>query len=257
MNKIKVKCAYCGKVEYVHKSRSKNYKCCSRECIGKLNSLRYNKKISKECPICGKEFFVKTSQAKRRICCSNECLNKYRSLYKTKENNPNYRLRVIELENGVRRKDFNRYKEIYKHVALDALNVDKIPKGYNIHHKDANSNNNDPKNLIILPKATHMLLHRWFGNILLNAIETNKISMELLQSICTQEQYNLYKNIIILNVTSQVVIKQGELLENLEVDNQQPSVFRNIYEGSTTNERPLTDKAEGSNLDTSALPIML
>lgn len=52
----------------------------------------------------------------------------------------------------------------------------------------------------------------------------------------------------------QAVIKQGELLENPEGDNQQPSIYRNIIEGSTTNSRVLTDNAEDSNTDTSALP---
>ena len=52
----------------------------------------------------------------------------------------------------------------------------------------------------------------------------------------------------------QVVVKQGELLENPEVDNQQPSIYRNIIEGSTTNNRVLTDIAEDSNVNTSALP---
>ncbi len=56
-------------------------------------------------------------------------------------------------------------------------------------------------------------------------------------------------------LTNQVVVKQGELLENPEEDNQQPSIYRNIIEGSTTNERVLPDNAEDSNLDTSALPV--
>ena len=56
-------------------------------------------------------------------------------------------------------------------------------------------------------------------------------------------------------MTNQVVVKQGELLENPEEDNQQPSIYRNIIEGSTTNERVLPDNAEDSNLDTSALPV--
>ena len=51
------------------------------------------------------------------------------------------------------------------------------------------------------------------------------------------------------------VIKQGELLENhIDSDNQQPSIDRNIIEGSTTNSRVLTDNAEDSNTNTSALP---
>ena len=52
-----------------------------------------------------------------------------------------------------------------------------------------------------------------------------------------------------------MVLKQGELLESPEVDDQQPSIYRNIIEGSTTNSRVLADNAEDSNADTSALPI--
>lgn len=54
-------------------------------------------------------------------------------------------------------------------------------------------------------------------------------------------------------MTHQAVIKQGELLEQPEVVNQQPSIYRNVIEGSTTNGRVLTGKAEDSNSDTSAL----
>lgn len=50
------------------------------------------------------------------------------------------------------------------------------------------------------------------------------------------------------------MVKQGELLENPEVDNQQPSIYRNIYEGSTTNSRILAHNGEDSNADKSALP---
>lgn len=51
------------------------------------------------------------------------------------------------------------------------------------------------------------------------------------------------------------VFKQGELLENPNIrDNQQPIFSRNTNEGSETNNRILTDNAEDSNIDTSALP---
>ena len=47
--------------------------------------------------------------------------------------------------------------------------------------------------------------------------------------------------------------KQSELLENPEVDNQQPSLSSNALEGSTTNSRILTDNTEDSNANTSTL----
>jgi hypothetical protein len=43
------------------------------------------------------------------------------------------------------------------------------------------------------------------------------------------------------------------LLENLEVDNQQPSLSSNTFEGSETNGRVLTDNSVDSNTNTSAL----
>ena len=73
--------------------------------------------------------------------------------------------------------------------------------------------------------------------------------------MCNEEQRNFYKEIIDLNVKDQVVVKQGELLETHEDGNQQPSIYRNIIEGSTTNSRVLADNAEDGNTDTSALPI--
>lgn len=48
-------------------------------------------------------------------------------------------------------------------------------------------------------------------------------------------------------------VKQGELLETPEKDNQQPSLSSNTLEGSTTNNRVPPDNAEDSNVDTSAL----
>lgn len=52
-----------------------------------------------------------------------------------------------------------------------------------------------------------------------------------------------------------MVVKQGELLETPEEDNQQANLYRNIYGASTTNSRVLPDNAGDSNTDTSALPV--
>ena len=57
-----------------------------------------------------------------------------------------------------------------------------------------------------------------------------------------------------LQESATVVLKQGELLENPEKDNQQPSLNSNIHEGSETNNRVLIGNAKDSNVDTSALP---
>ena len=44
------------------------------------------------------------------------------------------------------------------------------------------------------------------------------------------------------------------LKNHIANDNQQPSIDRNINEGSTTNSRNLTSNVEVSNANTSALP---
>ena len=72
----------------------------------------------------------------------------------------------------------------------------------------------------------------------------------ILQEPLTKNKYQIYcfilenikKEIIDLDITQQVVLKQGELLEHQEVGNQQPSIYRNIIEGSTTNERVLIEE---------------
>ena len=251
-NLVKVVCAECGKHETVYRARAEHYICCSRECSAKYKKKHNTTKIEKICPICGKHFFVKPSQANRRVCCSLPCVREYQKKTRIGENNPNYR--AYSIENGIKSKNYKRYKEPYRKIAKDILHVKSIPKGYDIHHKDGNENNHNPENLIVLPRNVHMLIHRWFGNILINALHTNKITHEAFFSLCNEEQKKFYKEIIDLNILHQEVVKQGELLEKLEVANQQPSVYRNIYEGSTTNIRPQTDNAVGSNDDTSALP---
>tara|TARA_R100001440_G_C2447793_1_gene107548 strand:- start:93 stop:509 length:417 start_codon:yes stop_codon:yes gene_type:complete len=47
----------------------------------------------------------------------------------------------------------------------------KIPKGFEIHHIDANRNNNNIDNLIMLPKEFHRALHNWVGLIPRDHIE--------------------------------------------------------------------------------------
>jgi len=67
-------CKYCGKIFYVHPSRThKEY--CSQKC------WRASKLISKTCAICGKEFRVLRSIADRYNACSLECRRKF-TLYK-------------------------------------------------------------------------------------------------------------------------------------------------------------------------------
>lgn len=257
--KVQVQCAECGKIEFVSPSRYKKYKCCSVECLGKYNSKKYNKQVLLKCPICGKEYRCKQSKIEHhRTCGDANCRRQWLKETRKGKNNSNYRIVEIELmKHSVSKEMHGKSKTIYQHVVKEVLKLSstsKLPKGYVIHHKDANHLNNNPTNLVVLPKSAHRLIHTYFGNVLIKALHTNKITRDEFFKCCNDEERKFYENIIDLNVTHQAVVKQGELLESLEEGNQQPSIYRNIIEGSTTNSRVLTDNAEDSNTDTSALP---
>lgn len=215
--KIKVKCKICEKEEIVCLSRSKSYNCCSRDCAGKFNSVKYQTKIEKICPICDKLFMVKQSHIKRRVCCSMECSKTYRSKFKIGENNSNYRT-VNVIENGILKKNYDRYKYPYHKIVQDYFGVKKPFKNYDIHHRDNNPLNNELTNLVIIPRSAHMLLHRHMGNILLRAYVTGKINKEILFSMCEENEIIFLKEIIDLNITQQILIKETninfELIKN-------------------------------------------
>jgi dUTP pyrophosphatase len=95
--KIEVKCKNCGKLEYVVPSRAKNYKTCSKECLGKFYTAKNNVK----CCICGKEFHVKPKRIKRisnkfGITCSKNCLNKLKEKLYMGRNNPNTKYEELD-----------------------------------------------------------------------------------------------------------------------------------------------------------------
>lgn len=256
VERIKVECAECGKIEYVLPCRAIRYKCCSTTCMGKYNSKKYSKRIKLICPICGKEYECKQSKINHHRTCGDEkCKHIWKCETTKGINNSNYKI-VEDVIKEQSCRNHGKSRTIYQHVVKEVLglkSVRNLPKGYVIHHKDANHDNNDVDNLVMIPKSTHRIIHTWFGNIMINALHTGKIDRDIFFSMCNEEQKTFYKEIIDLNIMHQVVVKQGELLESPEVGNQQPSIYRNIIEGSTTNEQVLTDNAEDDNFDTSAL----
>ena len=256
VKKVEVVCAYCGKHELIAPSRAKRYVCCSKDCLAKYNAKRYSKKVELVCPICGDKYYRKNSKVlygRYKTCSKPECIKTWKSSITSGSNNPRYKsITGLIKSKDPERKNKYEYRHIVKeHFGFNSTH--KLPRNYDIHHKDANHFNNDPTNLVLLPRDAHMLVHRYFGNILLSALHTGKITRELFFSLCNDEQKKFYEQIIDLDITKQVVVKQGELLENLEEDDQQPSVFRNIYVGSETNSQVQTDNAVDSNADTSAL----
>ena len=46
------------------------------------------------------------------------------------------------------------YRKLYE------KHIDKIPKGYEVHHIDFNHKNNNIDNLIAIPKKVHTVIHQ-------------------------------------------------------------------------------------------------
>ncbi len=61
---------------------------------------------------------------------------------------------IFRDRDGVRR-------SVHKRVAEKKLGG-KVWKGYEVHHKDGNKNNNRPSNLTVIKKSVHRKIHRGF-----------------------------------------------------------------------------------------------
>ena len=260
-NRVEVKCANCGKIEYVPPCRAKNYVCCCTSCSAEYRKKQHTNQIKCICPICGTEFWVKPSRVKRvktQICCSKECSSKLKETTYLGENNHQYNLTGDKNSSFKGKEIVSNYGYILEYCPGHPRPCDTSVKGsrvrqhrlviernykkfdpkyfeeidgwivlkdeYDVHHINEIKTDNRLENLQILTRSEHTILH-------------NKRDAE---------RARRYKTIV-------GVIKQGELLENPEVDNQQPNLSSNIQEGSTTNSRILSDNTEDSNANTSSL----
>lgn len=90
INKIKVKCGYCGKLIERYPSQILEKVYCSKECY-KQYSKEYHS-ISTKCDICGKPITRNKSHYKsnKYNYCSYECSNKGWSKFYTGKDNPNF-----------------------------------------------------------------------------------------------------------------------------------------------------------------------
>lgn len=253
-----MECKNCGQ-ELKGDEKTKGF--CKYSCYE--NWIKWNKTPNCKCPICGKEFYLKPSRiksCKNGVTCSRECAGKLKSIYSRGEGNHQYGLKG-ELNSSFKGHEIthknhnvvdiyvycpghpyaNECNRVVKHRLVVEQNHTLfnsncfneingkfyLKKEYQVHHKDGDHNNNDVSNLEVLTRSEHTTIH------------------------------NLEKEIIRDPINGRItgVVKRGELLENPNIeDNQQPSFNRNINEGSETNNRILTDNAEDSNIDTSALP---
>lgn len=171
-----------------------------------------NGRVNKLCVECGKEYTARFSQRDRTKYCSKVCQAKnFKERYKGK-NNPNYNKNINRDYDGYKLTYKDGRQPLHKSVTLEVLNLSEIPKGFHIHHRDCNINNNLPENLCVLSTSDHRWLHKQFGNATLWAYCTNKISLEELCSWSTDP--DKANNLLPLNLYLQIgIIKDCELLE--------------------------------------------
>lgn len=247
--KIRLICHTCYKEYEVYEQRKDTSKYCSIVCAnegrrGDLNTI---------CTTCGKKFHLKNYRINRTprtrgFYCSKDCQNldlksKMRgelnhqfgllgdknASFAGNEIISNYGYILEYCPNHPRPHDKSNPHRVKQHRLViernhhlfDASLFENIngwivlKQEYDVHHIDEDKKNNLISNLQVLTRSEHSKLHN----------KRRKIG----------------------------VSKRDELLENLEADNQQPSLSSNTFEGSTTNSQVQTDNAEDGNTDTSVL----
>ena len=181
-------CEKCSSVFHVIPCREATARYCSRGCSDKA-------KVSKKescCSYCGVEFHRKpyqlTKNGKLGVFCSVTCSAKFKSTAYLGENNPNNRNRLTD-QDGYRIYSpqvstifTGKKMKMHTAVAQEVLNIEAIPKGFHVHHRDCDVLNNNPANLALLTISDHVWLHKQFGSATLWAYSREKVSLDSIVS---------------------------------------------------------------------------
>lgn len=199
-----LKCVICNKEFKVYGKRENTAKCCSKECMG----LYFRAEKNTECTSCGSKFHIKESQKKRYkrtqgYFCSTKCVADFRKKEYLGDKNPNFRKDVNTDYDGYMITYLPKFGRIKLHhmVVFEILNIDRIPKGYHVHHRDCDINNNEPQNLVILSISDHKWVHKQFGSATLWAYYNNKINKNDMRDWCNDKER--FDKIIDLNILRQ------------------------------------------------------
>ena len=224
---MKINCKVCSKEFVRYGKQALKAVCCSTKCLGEYNKAKTNTK----CTQCKKDFHLKESSKKRYkrnhgYFCSTECVANFRKEKYLGKGNPNFRKQVNRSSDGYKLDYIPKFGRIKLHhkVTFETLGINKIPNNYCVHHRDCNVDNNTPENLVLISNSDHNWLHKQFGNATLWAYVNNKITLnELLKWTNNIEDTKRLLPLNLLEQKKSGVFKSGELLENLEKDNQHPS----------------------------------
>ncbi len=147
-----------------------------------------------ECTNCKKKFHLKPSAIKRYnrnmgIFCCQKCCTDYKINYYKGANNPNYRGRTYD-NDGYRLFHYPKKGRlaIHRYNVFNHFGVEKLPKGYCIHHRDCDIYNNDLINLVVLSNSDHRWIHKNFGTAPLWGAMNGKIDIETLINLSTDKK---------------------------------------------------------------------
>lgn len=175
---MKRDCLICGTEFSFCKSRENTAKFCSRECSGKGATKPRNTR----CCVCGVLISKKPSEvskSKLGLTCSYDCSGTLRKTYYKGDKNPNYKGSGVDSDGYILTPpaspagsvETRLHREVWRRVC----NVDKIPRGIQVHHRDCDVTNNDPLNLVALTASDHKWIHKQYGNATLWAMCNGRI----------------------------------------------------------------------------------
>lgn len=181
-------CINCQSTYSVVTARKDSSKYCSKKCKWDFNKWSSNSNV--KCTQCQLDFHLKPSHKSKYkrthgYFCSVACYAKFKSLgVYNGAKNPNYRARTEDFDGYKLREytsevigDNGRRQKLHMAVCFSHFNIESIPKGFHIHHRDCNVHNNSPENLAILSISDHIWLHKQFGNATLWAMFHGKIEI--------------------------------------------------------------------------------
>lgn len=206
-------CLVCGEEYKAAGKQAELRRTCSRACLSKYKQAEAETK----CTQCEKMFHMKEHQRKRYkrtqgYFCSKVCSNLYKRSSYQGEANPNNKYKT-DYGNGYCL-SHSKYGKIaiHKLLTLEFLELEQIPEGYVIHHRDCNKSNNNLDNLVLITNSDHCWLHKNFGNASLKAYCEGLVDLPTLSSWCKDS--SKAEALLPLNLISQKqleVFKLGEL----------------------------------------------
>jgi len=90
----------------------------------------------------------------------------------------------------------------HKRVAIEVIGLERIPRGYHVHHRDTDKQNNSPENLVLLTIQDHFWLHHELGNAVLRGYSKGIISLDTIAEKWTSDPARVRK-LLPLKVTLQ------------------------------------------------------